>query len=61
MIVTKKTEVEEKMIVLAKDQKVADEKEKECIKEEEENSIIMENVQSIKDDCQKDLDSALPA
>lgn len=61
MIVTKKTEVEDKMIILAEDQKVADEKEIECTEEEKENSIVSENVQSIKDECQKDLDSALPA
>ena len=46
---------------LAKDQKEADEAADQAAKDEADTAEVAEEVAAIKDDCQKDLDEALPA
>jgi len=49
------------MVTLQKDQKVADDAKVVCTKEEAETKVIMDEAKAIKDDCQQDLDLAMPA
>mmetsp|Transcript_46773 Transcript_46773/g.83798 ORF Transcript_46773/g.83798 Transcript_46773/m.83798 type:complete len:4084 (-) Transcript_46773:846-13097(-) len=49
------------MVVLSKDQKIADEAKVVCMKEEADTQVIMDEAAVIKADCQKDLDLAMPA